>query len=215
MSILASDVINTAKGLIAEDNPKFFTEPFMIQGLNSAIVYGYNAVSSPEYRFLKKGTITISSTDVTNKKRDYALPSRTYYVSNYVLRPQNIDYRPKYVDGVNDRWLSEELDYYIDGTNFILTFDPEAPATITIWHKALPARITKATDTITEFPDVFFNFFVEYLVWYCKRREMDGDTVPKGMVVEELNLAIAMLNEISGKPRGFEPNWDAVEDWDP
>lgn len=224
MAIIASEIIETVRDLLAEDNQKFFKPRTFVQAINSGMWYAYPKVATiNEYTFLKKGTITITSTDVTNKVRSYPLQARTIWVSDFIRVDLSVDYRPLYNNGLTDRWLNSEYDYYIDGSNLVLTFDPPDPGTITYYYKGLPDRLKKDTDPIPDFPDFFFNFFVEYAKWYCKVKENDGDiTDAEGKtlvsfdpVLFELENAKAMLNDMDGRPRQFVPNWDMVMDFDP
>lgn len=219
MAIKVSEVISLVRGLVAEPVEKFFKTPFLILAFNSAQEHAFTELMSiSEFQWLTKSAITIDSAAVTAKTRSYALPDRTVYVSNYTTdrnsRIANRDFRPKFNNGSADTWLIELLDYSVSLPNLVLHYDPTETGTIEFWYKALPARISNETASVTFFPDFFFNYFVEYLTWYCQRREADELPQSQPRIQAELLKCRALLNNAGGRPTGFQANWDNVCDWD-
>ena len=215
MAINVPEVFRTVLGLVAEDNPKFFKAPYLILAFNAATEHAFSELQSiSEFQWLTKGTITIDSDDVTNKNRIYALPDRTIYVSNYTTDRYAFvadrDYRPKF----GDCYLIDGRDYSINLPNFVLHQDPTETGTITFWYKATPARIQTENDSVTFFPDFFFNYYVAYIEWYCRRRDEDEVNRHYQRVVDELLRIRAVLNNAGGNDKQFRPNWDGVHDCD-
>lgn len=220
MAIKVSEVISLVRGLVAEPVEKFFKIPFLILAFNSAQEHAFTELMSiSEFQWLTKNTITITAQNVTDALRIYPLPDRTVYVSNYVrkdcdARIADRDFRPKFNNGSADAWLIELLDYSINLPNFVLHYDPTETGTIELWSKALPARIADETVSVTFFPDFFFNYFVEYLAWYCQRREADELPQSEPRIQGELLKCRALLNNAGGRPTGFQPNWEGAPDYD-
>lgn len=219
MSIQVSEVIRTVLGLNIDPNQKLFNTPYLILAFNAAAEHAFTELHNiSEWQWLQKGTITIDSAAVTAKTRSYALPDRTMYVSNWArdrdARITDRDFRPVFNNGLDDTYLLELVDYSVSLPNFVLHYDPEETGTITFWYKALPARITNEDQTFTGFPDFFFNYFVEYMTWYCMRRNEDVDPRQDPIIAREIFKLRGILNNAGGKPDGFVPNWDNVCDYD-
>lgn len=219
MSIKVAQVIDFTRGLVAEPVEKFFKTPFLLLSFNAAQEHAFTELMSiSEFQWLVKGTITIDSDDITATNRIYALPDRTVYVSNYKTdlgaRRANLDLGPKFNNGTDDTWLLELHDYSVSLPNLVLHYDPTETGTIEFWYKALPARVQDETAEVTFFPDFFFNYFVEYLVWSCQRREADELPQSAPRIAAELLKCRALLNNAGGRPTGFQANWDGAHDHD-
>ena len=216
MAIQVSEVFRTVLGLVAEDNAKFFKMPYLLLAFNSATEHAFTELQSiSEFQWLTEGEIEIESADVTAKTRIYPLPARTIYVSNYTTDRnafiENKDFRPR----LNECYLIEDRDYSISLPNFVLHADPTETGSIKFWYKAVPARISSENESITFFPDFFFNYFVIYVEWFCRRRDEDEENRHSQRVQAELLRLRALLNNAGGSPRAFQPNWSGVLDFDP
>jgi hypothetical protein len=220
MAIKVNDILEQCRELIDDDEVKseYYKDVFWIRGLNSAVrqVYKY-CFDATEYAFLLNTNIVISSTDVTNAVRSYALPARTIYVSNYCDARGNtdLDLRPLLKAG-NDTTGSRLIyqnDYTLDGNNIVLISAPTTSGNIEVNYKQIPARIKKITEDVPILPDFFEDFLVEYCIWYSQRRLEDGNYL-NNRFLESLALeARGILTAQSGRLGQFEPSWPADPDY--
>ena len=214
MAIKVIELVKQARGLVDDDEVKseYYSDPFWLRAVNAAVrsIYRF-CYDSTEYSFLLNTDIVISAADVTNKVVSYSLPARTIQVSDYCVPYGTIDtdYRPMFKEGVatTGSKLILECDYYLSSDKFVLILPPANSGNIEINYKALPARVTKITASITELPELYEDFLIEYIVWYGMRRLEDGRFL-NDKALNDLALELRGIQvNLSGKPRQFEPNW--------
>lgn len=219
MSIKAADVIKTIRGLITEDNAQFFANTFLVYAINAAQNFAFGfCYDAREDVFKQSTTITIDSAAVTAGTLDYDLPDGTVYVSDYCVSSRfagtRHDYRPRFINGSTETPYIAEIHYTLTESKFRLLSAPTQTGTIKIWYKVHPAAIVKPTAVMTTWPNFFFNYFVEYVKWFCERKdenEMPG-TIPQ--IQRELMQARGILTGMLGKTRRMGPDWSMVNEYE-
>ncbi len=217
MSIKVSDLIQAVRGLVSEDEEKYFKDTFFILAFNGATLHAFSQLQTiSEFMWLVPGSITITAAHVTNGTRIHALPDRTGYVSNYCFNANlpDRDWRPKLIVGADTTVLYDTQDYSISLPNFVLHNDPVSEGTIEFWYKAPPARVNNPIDPLTYLTDHAFNYYVEYGVWYAERRDENENPLTDPRIQAELFALSRLLTNAGGLAKGFESNWDDVAGYD-
>lgn len=199
-----AELITNARGILDEEYPSFFQPYHLLQGINYAQEYAYLFVAdATEYFGLKRGTITITQTNVNNGDTTYPLPSRTFYISDYYDEYREEDLRPK----LGNTTLRLFLDYSTDGSNIVLKQAPTTPTTLTFHYKSLPPRINEQTGTI-DLPDFFFNALLELTVFHCMRRDENIRPEQDGLIKSTLLQLRQTIINLHGKPRTWRVYWN-------